>query len=89
MTHLITGGSGFLGNLIARRLHARGERVRVLDGPLAGVEGMFVHDKPSRGRLVVSVDMLGRSIAVEMDAAGVEPCPSAQPMVPGLCERRL
>src|SRR6187402_2356547 len=31
MTHLITGGSGFLGNLIARRLHARGERVRVLD----------------------------------------------------------
>jgi len=31
MTHLVTGGSGFLGNLIARRLHARGERVRVLD----------------------------------------------------------
>jgi nucleoside-diphosphate-sugar epimerase len=31
MKHLITGGSGFLGNLIARRLHARGEHVRVLD----------------------------------------------------------
>jgi nucleoside-diphosphate-sugar epimerase len=31
MTHLITGGSGFLGNLIARRLHSRGERVRILD----------------------------------------------------------
>jgi nucleoside-diphosphate-sugar epimerase len=31
MTHLITGGSGFLGNLIARRLHARGEHVRILD----------------------------------------------------------
>ena len=31
MNHLVTGGSGFLGNLIARRLHARGERVRVLD----------------------------------------------------------
>jgi nucleoside-diphosphate-sugar epimerase len=31
MTHLVTGGSGFLGNLIARRLHARGERVRILD----------------------------------------------------------
>jgi len=31
MKHLITGGSGFLGNLIARRLHARGERVRILD----------------------------------------------------------
>ena len=45
----------------------RGERVRVLEGPLAGVEGLFVHDKPSKGRLVVSVNMLGRSIGVEMD----------------------
>jgi nucleoside-diphosphate-sugar epimerase len=31
MKHLITGGSGFLGNLIARRLHARGESARILD----------------------------------------------------------
>lgn len=31
MTHLVTGGSGFLGNLIALRLLRRGERVKVLD----------------------------------------------------------
>ena len=31
MRHLVTGGSGFLGNLIARRLLERGEQVRVLD----------------------------------------------------------
>jgi len=31
MLHLVTGGSGFLGNLIARRLLERGERVRILD----------------------------------------------------------
>lgn len=31
MKHLITGGSGFLGNLIARRLLAGGEQVRILD----------------------------------------------------------
>lgn len=29
--HLVTGGSGFLGNLIARRLHAAGQPVRILD----------------------------------------------------------
>lgn len=31
MLHLVTGGSGFLGNLIVRRLLVRGERVRILD----------------------------------------------------------
>lgn len=31
MKHLVTGGSGFLGNLIARRLLAQGESVRILD----------------------------------------------------------
>ena len=31
MKHLVTGGSGFLGNLIAKRLLARGEEVKVLD----------------------------------------------------------
>lgn len=31
MKHLVTGGSGFLGNLIARRLAERGEVVKILD----------------------------------------------------------
>ncbi len=31
MRHLITGGSGLIGNLVARRLRTRGDQVRVLD----------------------------------------------------------
>lgn len=31
MRHLITGGSGFIGNLAARRLREHGDEVRVLD----------------------------------------------------------
>lgn len=64
----------------------QGQRVRVLDGPLAGLEGIFAHDKPSKGRLVVSVNMLGRSIAVEMDGALVEACPAA-PVRRAACDR--
>jgi len=46
MKHLITGGSGFLGNLIARRLVAAGEQVRILDvweDPSRPREIEFVH----------------------------------------------
>jgi transcriptional antiterminator NusG len=50
-----------------------GERVRVTTGPLAGVEGMFVSDNPAKGRLIVSVGLLGRSVAVEVDCTSVVP----------------
>jgi len=53
----------------------RGDRVRVTDGPLAGVEGVFVQDKSNCGRLVVSIGLLGRGVAVEVDGASVTPCP--------------
>jgi transcription antitermination factor NusG len=43
-----------------------GERVRVQCGALAGVEGVLVRGA-SRGRLVVSVDLLQRSVALEID----------------------
>lgn len=52
----------------------QGDRVRVTDGPLAGVEGLFVEDKPSRGRLVLSIGLLGRSVAVEVGRAAIAPC---------------
>jgi len=49
-----------------------GDRVRVVDGPLAGLQGMFLRDKPNKGRLVVSVNLLQTSVAVEVDCAFVE-----------------
>jgi transcription antitermination factor NusG len=50
-----------------------GDRVVVAAGPLAGIEGIFVHDRPHKGRLVLSVDLLGRSVAVEMDCTAIVP----------------
>ena len=52
----------------------QGDRVRVLDGPLTGLEGIFVRDKPNKGRLVVSINLLQTSVAVEVDSALVGPC---------------
>ena len=44
-----------------------GQRVRITQGPLAGIEGVLLHDKIHKGLLVVSVDLLQRSVAVEVD----------------------
>lgn len=49
-----------------------GQRVRVARGPLAGVEGILVRQKPRQGLLVLSVGLLGRSVAVEVDCEMVE-----------------
>lgn len=48
-----------------------GDRVRVVDGPLNGVEGIFVQGKQHKGRLVLSIDLLGRSVSVEVDDTAV------------------
>jgi transcription antitermination factor NusG len=48
-----------------------GDRVRVTSGPLFGLEGILTRTKGG-SRLVVSMEMLGRSAAVEIDAAQVE-----------------
>ena len=44
-----------------------GQRVRITRGPLADVEGILVRMKPDKGLLVLSVDLLQRSLAVEVD----------------------
>lgn len=52
-----------------------GCRVGVEDGPLRGVEGILLEVKHQE-RLVLSVSLLSRSIAVEVDRRWVRPVPS-------------
>jgi transcriptional antiterminator NusG len=48
-----------------------GQRVRITCGPLAGAEGIFVQSNPAKGKLVLSVDLLQRSVAVEVECSSV------------------
>jgi len=49
-----------------------GRRVRVVHGPLAGAEGILIRKK-DRFRVVLSIDLIMRSVALEVDAADLEP----------------
>jgi transcriptional antiterminator NusG len=49
-----------------------GQRVRITRGPLADVEGILVRANPKKGLLVVSVNLLRRSIAVQLDCTVLE-----------------
>ena len=66
---------------LARRVHVEphpflkcGDWVRVKDGPLEGIEGILVRNK-NQFRLVLSVELVQKSAAVEVDAWMVERAP--------------
>ena len=50
-----------------------GDRVRVVRGPMAGVEGHLVRVAENKHRLVISIDHVNQAISVEMDGSMVEP----------------
>lgn len=50
-----------------------GRRVRVCSGPMAGLQGILLRRKEGL-RLVVSIEILMRAVAVEIDEADVQPC---------------
>jgi transcription antitermination factor NusG len=50
----------------------RGDWVRIKSGPLANIEGILVRRKGSY-RLILSAEVLQKSIAVEIDAFSIEP----------------
>jgi transcription antitermination factor NusG len=49
-----------------------GERVRVTGGPFQGLQGIFVRERSTKGLFVLSIDLLQRSVAVEVDCSLVE-----------------
>ncbi len=49
-----------------------GDMVQVTHGPLKGVSGRLVR-KGTHARLVLSVEMIGQAVSVEVDAADVRP----------------
>ena len=49
-----------------------GQRVRITGGPLADTEGIVVRLNPKKGVLVVSVNLLRRSVAVQLDCTLLE-----------------
>jgi len=48
-----------------------GQRIRITGGPLKGVDGILVENKSEKGLLVLSVDLLQRSVAVQIDCTWV------------------
>ncbi len=66
--------TGFAGDLRAQPhpYLTIGRRVRIINGPLAGMEGILRRRKGNY-RVVLAVDLIQRSIAVEADAADLAP----------------
>lgn len=55
----------------------QGQKVRVVHGPMAGAEGILCRKK-DKVRVVISVDVLMRAVAVELDGADLEPIRTAR-----------
>ena len=48
-----------------------GQTVRITEGPLANVEGILLESRSDKGLLVLSIELLRRSVAVEVDCTRV------------------
>ena len=62
-----------------------GQRVKVEQGPLSGIEGILLAFR-GRHRLILSVTLLQRSVAVEVDGAWINITRSSlRPILPSTC----
>ncbi len=49
-----------------------GDRIRIMEGPLKGLTGFYLRHKDRSEKVVVSIDLLKRSISVEIENWAVE-----------------
>lgn len=49
----------------------KGQMVRIMSGPLTNVEGILLESEPRKGLLVLSLELLRRSVAVSIDCTMV------------------
>ena len=49
-----------------------GQKVRVVDGPLKGCEGFLIKKIMEKEKLIISLDLLQRSVSVEIGGASIE-----------------
>jgi transcription antitermination factor NusG len=64
-----------------------GQRVRIKVGALSGIEGIVVRKK-SGFRVVLTLDLLMQSIAIEVDGDDVEPVDSSSPLTLEVTDKR-
>jgi transcriptional antiterminator NusG len=50
----------------------KGDRVMIMEGPLKGLVGFYLHHKGKSARVVVSVELLKRSVEVEIEDWALE-----------------
>lgn len=53
----------------------KGDRIMIMDGPLKGLMGFYVRRKGQSDKVVVSVELLHRSLAVEIEDWALEKLP--------------
>ena len=55
-----------------REYISKGDRVMIMEGPLKGLVGFFIHHTGKKNKVVVSVDLLQRSLEVEIEDWALE-----------------
>jgi transcription antitermination factor NusG len=58
-----------------RRFMKKGDRVMIMEGPLQGLVGFYLRHKDQTDRVVVSIELLNRSLAVEIEDWALEKVP--------------